>query len=383
MFLVSKSYNGNKFELFLFSNFEREMKVMDIKEFSSEYFKIIDFVHSFFSSLENWNVEEYITQCGKIIQYLKNASDDEIKNLELAYVCNKDLLYMKTDLVKDSDVNQVCRLTELVYHSYAFSKKIYWNDELYAEQGNKIIEEIEDYYFENQKQQQQNYYKNLFDEKYYEEFENILCLIRDNLRLYDMNMIYCKKIVDFLTNEFSKKGIFISQTMFIKNYLNNATDSMILIICKLILDIPNIGKKEKCGMSYLKSYISNNLNEESRKIVQDELKYSKKKINEIKKMTEKLEDLRNSQIAHYDIKKIENVNKIKMSIEEFEAVFDLLCEILELLSMKYFLYESTFSYDMITIHGFKSFVCQNPFLHKEKTELDAFLDMLRKDFVIS
>ena len=42
---------------------------------------------------------------------------------------------------------------------------------------------------------------------YYEEYENILCLIRNELKLYDMNLAYCKKIVDFLTNEFEKKGI--------------------------------------------------------------------------------------------------------------------------------------------------------------------------------
>ena len=47
-----------------------------------------------------------------------------------------------------------------------------------------------------------------FEEKYYEEYENILCLIRNELKLYDMNLAYCKKIVDFLTNEFEKKGIY-------------------------------------------------------------------------------------------------------------------------------------------------------------------------------
>ena len=74
-----------------------------------------------------------------------------------------------------------------------------------------------------------------------------------------------------------------------------------------------------------------------------------------------------------------------MGIEEFESVFELSCEILELLSMKYFLYENRFSYGMIDIHGFKSFVCQNPLLHNPNplgnTDLDIFFDTLRKDFI--
>lgn len=74
-----------------------------------------------------------------------------------------------------------------------------------------------------------------------------------------------------------------------------------------------------------------------------------------------------------------------MGIEEFENVFDLSCEILELLSMKYFWYKNRIFYEMIVIHGFKAFVCQNSLLHNPnpvgKMDLDIFFDTLRKDFV--
>ena len=99
-----------------------------------------------------------------------------------------------------------------------------------------------------------------------------------------------------------------------------------------------------------------NLNSDNREIVREKLREAGDKVKEVKKIVEKLEDLRNSLIAHFDIEKIDSVKQIKMGIEEFESVFELSCEILELLSMKYFLYENRFSYGMIDIHGFKSFV---------------------------
>ena len=135
----------------------------------------------------------------------------------------------------------------------------------------------------------------------------------------------------------------------------------------------------------MQSYIGKNLSRDNREIVQEKLRDAGDKIKKVKKIADKLESLRNSLIAHFDIKKIESVKEIKMGIEEFENVFDLSCEILELLSMKYFLYENKFSHEMIDIHGFKSFVCQNPLLHNPtpmgKTDLDIYFDALRKDFV--
>ena len=116
--------------------------------------------------------------------------------------------------------------------------------------------------------------------------------------------------------------------------MNNTVDSMILAICKMFLDAPDTGKKKNCGISYLQSYIGKNLSRDNRKIVQEKLRDAGDKIKKVKKIADKLESLRNSLIAHFDIKKIESVKEIKMGIEEFESVFDLSCEILELLSMK-------------------------------------------------
>lgn len=358
---------------------------LDIKDFQVEYLNIVNSLDDFFCSLENWSVKKYIECCSNLIHCLENASEEEIKKLELTCVCNSDLLCMKSELVKEDDEKRVIYFTALVYHSYAINKKISMEGDLYAEQANRVVEKVEDYYFDNLRNVQKGYYKKLFDERYYGEYENILCLIRNELKLYDMNLIYCRKIVDFLTNEFEEKGVYITQTIFLKNYLNNAVDSMILTICKMFLDNPDTGKKKNCGMKYLQSYIGTNLKNDDREAVHEELRKASDKIKAVTKIAVKLKDLRNSLIAHFDIEEIETVKQIKMGIEEFESVFELSCEILELLSMKYFLYENRFSYEMINIHGFKSFVCQNPLLHNPnpmaRTDLDIFFDILRKDFI--
>lgn len=103
-------------------------------------------------------------------------------------------------------------------------------------------------------------------------------MIRNELKIYDMNLVYCKKIIDFLTNEFEKKGIYITQTIFLRNYLNNTVDSMILAICKMFLNAPDTGKKKNCGISYLQSYIGKNLSRDNREIVQEKLRDAGDKI---------------------------------------------------------------------------------------------------------
>lgn len=354
---------------------------MNVNEFPIEYLKTINLLNIFFASSKEWRIEKYIEQCENLIQCLERSSEEEIYSWEIAYVSNRDLIYMKESLVGEDDEKKVAQFTSLVYHNYAFKEKIVERDDLYAEQVNRIEEAVEDYYFDRMKRKEQDYYKNLFDEEYYADYENVLSLISNNLKMFDMNLVYCRKIVDFLTNEFNKKGIYIMQTMFLNNYLSNAVDSMILTICKMILDNPDTNNKRNCGLMYLQSYIGKNLSEGSRDIVQGRLKKASDKIKELRKMTTKLEDLRNSLIAHFDINKIESVKQIKMGIEEFEKVFELLCEILELFSMKYFLYENSFSCKMITTHGFKYYVCQNPILHSKTIDLDMYFDILRKDFI--
>lgn len=361
------------------------MKRLDIKEFPMEYIKIVNSLNNFFDSLENWSVEKYIEQCEELVQCLEESGEDEIKKIKLVCVCNNDLLNMKAEFCEKNDEERIVNFTELVYHSYTIKENVFARDDLSAERANKIVDIVQDYYFDTLRCKQEDYYKNLFDEDFYKEYESILCLISNELKLYDMNLVYCKKIVDFLTNEFEKKGIYIAQTIFLKNYLYNTVDSMILTICKMYLDAPDIGKKKNCGIRYLQSYIGKNLSEGDKVVVKDKLRGASDKIKEVRKIADKLENLRNSLIAHFDIKKIENVKEIKMEIKEFERVFDLSCEILELLSMKYFLHENRFSNKMIGSQGFKLFVCQNPVLHNPnpmwKMDLDYFFDTLRKDFI--
>ena len=92
----------------------------------------------------------------------------------------------------------------------------------------------------------QNYYKNLLDSNDFNEFEE--------LRNYYVNLEYSEKIIRFIENEFSIDRVFPTQLIFIKQFLNNAFDSMVLSIYKLYFDRGNIVKKTNCGIKYLQNY---------------------------------------------------------------------------------------------------------------------------------
>ena len=116
---------------------------------------------------------------------------------------------------------------------------------------------------------------------------------------------------------------------------------------KFFLDNPDIEKKKNCGIQYLKLFVEKNLKNDEKAVIQEKLKDVRNKIKEGKKIAKKIQSMRNSLIAHYDIEKIEYVKQIRMNIEEFETIFNLSCEILELLSLYYFHFEENNSYDKI------------------------------------
>ena len=78
-----------------------------------------------------------------------------------------------------------------------------------------------------------NYYKNLLDSDDFNEFEEILEFLKEELRNYYVNLEYSEKIIKFIANEISTDIVFPTQLIFIKPFLNNAFDSMVLSIYKL------------------------------------------------------------------------------------------------------------------------------------------------------
>lgn len=322
------------------------------KNYPIEYSKIIDSIECFIGTPESWCINQHIEECKNLPDCLNEINE---KNEE------KQVLYF----------------TEIACLIYANKAEIDIHGDKYIALINDITERIKDFYFDRLRQQQ-DYYKNLFHEKDCSEYEMILHFIQDDLKKYDVNLTYCKKIIDFITNKFNGNCIFVTHTIFLKSYLCNALDSMILTICKMVLDKPDVAKKENCGIKYLQSYVNRSLTEEKRAIVKQELRTVGDKIKEVQNKTQMLENLRNSVIAHFDIGKREDVQKIKVSIEELENVFELLCKTFEILSMKYFLYFDIFSKKMIDVNGFKAYVCQNPIIHNhnEKMDIDIFFDEL-------
>lgn len=364
---------------------DRKGRSMNITEFSTKYLYLIDSLRNFYENSANWDIKEYIEGCTVLVRCLKESNEEEIKNLNLRYVCNKALLVMIDTFCEDDNQN-IVNFSELICNSYIIKEKICEDEDLCFERNNSLMEAIQEYFFCRSKDMKKDFYKNLFEEKYCKEFESILCLIKNELELYDTNLVYCKKIIDFITNEFNEKGIYITHTIFLNNYLKNAVDSMILTICKFFLDNPDIEKKKNCGIQYLKLFVEKNLKNDEKAVIQEKLKDVRNKIKEGKKIAKKIQSMRNSLIAHYDIEKIEYVKQIRMNIEEFETIFNLSCEILELLSLYYFHFEENNSYDIINAQGFKFSVCQNCFMHNpnpgSKMDLDIFFDILRKDFIV-
>lgn len=73
-----------------------------------------------------------------------------------------------------------------------------------------------------------------------------------------MNLEYSEKIIRFIENEFSIDRVFPTQLIFIKQFLNNAFDSMVLSIYKLYFDRGNIVKKQIVELSIFKLFLIKN-----------------------------------------------------------------------------------------------------------------------------
>ena len=66
-----------------------------------------------------------------------------------------------------------------------------------------------------------NYYKNLLDSNDFNEFEEILEFLKEELRNYYVNLEYSEKIIRFIENEFSIDRVFPTQLICIVYLLNS------------------------------------------------------------------------------------------------------------------------------------------------------------------
>ena len=118
--------------------------------------------------------------------------------------------------------------------------------------------------------------------------------------------------------------------------------------------------------------------------IKDILKKASAKIKEVVSIAEKLEPVRDKLIAHFDISDIDTAQNVKMHINEFVKIYDLSCEILELLSLGYFNYKDGFSQNMIQANNFKFFVCQDPWCHNPnqyyESDIDSYLKTIKMKF---
>ncbi|WP_281526623.1 hypothetical protein [Intestinibacter bartlettii] len=226
-----------------------------------------------------------------------------------------------------------------------------------------------------------NYYKNLLDSDDFNEFEEILEFLKEELKNYYVNLEYSEKIIKFIENEISMDRVFPTQLIFIKQFLNNAFDSMVLSIYKLYFDRGNIVKKTNCGIKYLQTFLNKKLvqTEESQR---DILRKAGKKIKETQTLGNNIVKIRNSRIAHCDIGKKSEVGKIVLQIETLKSIFENSVDILELLSLKYFEYKELADGEMISVHGFDNFVIKNIGINSDNNaDLDLFFNTLCSDFM--
>lgn len=164
--------------------------------------------------------------------------------------------------------------------------------------------------------------------------------------------------------------------------MGNTVDLMILTITKLYLDACDVKKRKNCGIKYLQSFIGKKVSDKSS--IKDILKDASVKIKDVVAVAKKIEPVRDKLIAHFDISELETTQNIKMHIDEFIRIYELSCEILELLSLGYLEYKDVFSQEMIQANGFKFFICQEPWCHNPnpyyESDLDKYLEMIKKNF---
>lgn len=222
------------------------------------------------------------------------------------------------------------------------------------------------------------YYKNILKEESFEQFEKIVTLLQGEVQFFYENLFYTQKILNFI-NEFNKEGAFSSDLLFLKTFLETATSNMVLIACKLFFNGSiNTKRGTNISFSYLRQYIHDNRKKEEN--IPTAIKNVSSKMKDIEKDLQVLTELRNTYIAHYQIK--EEATKKQLNIQLLQKIFNSACIILEELSLMYFQGKDIGSYNFIMNQGFKQSFCQNLVMDKiQKTDIDSYFDYLKTHFI--
>ena len=346
---------------------------MDLNILISKFKEIYNIISNFILNEGEWEISVYKEKIDKLLDIILEDNLLDINDERL----KKELKLLKKENI--SYYEQIYSLNVIAY-CYGIESGKYIDQQTYMDNIFKIKEELEEYIFKEESKENQNYYKNLLDSSDFDEFEEILEFLKQELRNYYVNLEYSEKIIRFIEEEFSIYGVFPTQLIFIKQFLKNAFDSMILTISKLYFDQGNINKKTNCGIKYLQIFLNKKLGQsiKSQKCI---LKEASKKIKETQTLGDNIVKVRNSLIAHCDIGKKSEVEQIVLQIETLKSIFENSVEILELLSLKYFECKTLFDKEMMDIHGFKKYVIKNLWIDNRYTDLDSFFKVLRSDFI--
>lgn len=343
--------------------------------FKKIYESLIADLERFYLKDETFNTKSFIDNIEDCMMCLKEMDNEALSKIN--YICFSDLKLMRDRCNERNEERKILEFVDFLFHYYSLYKKF----EIGSDEWNTIDEHIKDYFLEQRRHSTVTHYKNLMLDEEQADFENVLELLSNQLQRYDVNLFHCKKILDFLEKYYPDE-IFPQDTFFLNNYLGNTVDLMILTISKLYLDACDVQKKKNCGIKYLQSFIGIKVNDKSN--IKDTLKKASTKIKEVISIAEKLEPVRDKLIAHFDISDIETAQNVKMHINEFEEIYELSCEILELLSLGYFEYKDVFSQNMIQAHSFKFFVCQNCWCHNPnqyyESDIDSYLKTIKKKY---
>lgn len=327
------------------TDFKDEKKLLTFLELIDRFFEVIDNPESKF-------------EC------------DEYINIQKHYKCRKEKM-------TERDIAWRRKMpAQLFLHNSSWKDKMEEDEEIWADMDRFLTEGTMAEY--NKKNLM--YYKNFMLDEAQDKYERMLELIRAELVSYSTKLMYCKKIIAFLEEEFATKGVFPLHTRFLNTFLNTAISEMILVAMKLFATT-NTQRSENFGFYQLKDYISKNCNSNENvrarlgnKNLKDEMKKGQEKCRELK-------IIRDALIAHYDISRLQEAKETKVSIKDLEEFYSLSANILEKLSFYKFHRQDCAYAMMISIHGFEKAVCQNIYNNMPKTDLDEYLDVLRSFFI--
>jgi hypothetical protein len=318
----------------------------------NDYFLLLDRI---FSLLDNENIKFEIENFQKIKHHYGNNEDKNDSEEERIKWRRKSFTRF------------------LLKNSLIWKEKINEDDMVWERMDAYIVEGTMREYSEKIPM----YYKNFMPIEIHSKFEEMVDLVRYELISYHTKLIYCKKIIDFLNEEFAQDGVILTQTNFLHQYLNTAASEMILVSTKLFATAKI---NANFGFDYLKDYIAKNCNNnpELRGILGGELRGL---ISKGKKKCKELVIVRNSLIAHYDIEKVTEAKNIRVSYEELNELYEISVEILQMLSFYRFERLSCIFPELIKAQTFKVAVCQNPWSNSLNLDIDNYFAVLRKNFL--